>query len=67
MCVVSCSVLSDSLGPHGLGPPGSSIHGISQVRIQGGLPFPPPEDLPGPGLKPHLLQWQAGFLFLFHH
>ena len=27
----SCSVLSDSLGPHGL--PGSSVHGILQARI----------------------------------
>ena len=27
------SVMSDSLGPHGLYPPGSSVHGILQARI----------------------------------
>ena len=27
------SVMSDSLIPHGLQPPGSSVHGISQVRV----------------------------------
>ena len=32
--------------------PGSSAHEISQVRILGGLPFPSPEDLPDPGIKP---------------
>ena len=31
--------------------PGSSIHGISQQEYWGGLPFPPPGDLPDPGIK----------------
>ena len=30
-------------------PPGSSVHGIPQARI---LPFPSPEDLPDPRIKP---------------
>ena len=30
---VSCSVVSDSMHPHGLHPPGSSIYGILQARI----------------------------------
>ena len=30
---VSCSVMYDSLRPHGLSPPDSSVHGISQTRI----------------------------------
>ena len=30
---VSRSVVSDSLRPHGLSPPGSSVHGILQARI----------------------------------
>ena len=30
---VSCSVVSDYLRPHRLGPPGSSVHGILQARI----------------------------------
>ena len=37
------------------GPPGSSVHGTSQVRILewgSGFPCPPPEDLPDPGIKP---------------
>ena len=32
-CVRVCSVMSDSLRPHGLSPPGSSVHGILQARI----------------------------------
>ena len=35
MCVHACSVASDVLRPHGLYPPGSSVHGISQARILG--------------------------------
>ena len=31
---------------------GSSIHGISQVRILEWLPFPSPGDLPDPGIEP---------------
>ena len=30
---VSHSIMSDSLWPHGLSPPGSSVHGILQARI----------------------------------
>ena len=33
-------------------PPNSSVHGILQARILEWLPFPPPEDLPDPGMKP---------------
>ena len=32
--------------------PGSSVHGIFQARIMEGLPFPPPGNLPDPGIKP---------------
>ena len=45
MCV--CSVVSDSLQPHG-----SSVHGIFQARALEWLPFPPPGLLPDPGIKP---------------
>ena len=31
---------------------GSSVRGISQARVWGGLPFPLPGDLPDPGIKP---------------
>ena len=47
----SHSVLSDSLWPHRLWPPGSSVHGISQARILEGLLFPPPGN-PHPGIEP---------------
>ena len=33
-------------------PPGSLVHAILQARILGGLPFPPPGDLPDPGIEP---------------
>ena len=32
-------------------PPGSSVHGIFQARRLEWLPFPPPGDLPDPGIK----------------
>ena len=33
-------------------PPGSSVHGILQVRILEWVTFPPSEDLPDPGMEP---------------
>jgi len=39
----------ESLPPHGLG---SSVHGISQVRIVEWVQFHSPEDLPNPGIEP---------------
>ena len=32
-----------------------SVHGIPQERLLELVPFPTPEDLPDPGLNPHLL------------
>ena len=55
LCPTLCSPMDCS-------PPGSSVHGILQVRT---LPCPPPGDLPNPGIKPespYLLRWQEGFL-----
>ena len=31
--------------------PGSSVHGILQARCWSGLPWPPPGDLPNPGIE----------------
>ena len=50
---VSCSVVSDSLRPHGL----ATLHaplsvGFSTQEYWSGLPFPSPEDLPHPGIEP---------------
>ena len=45
--------------------PGSSIMGFSRQEYWNGLPCPPLEDLPDPGIKPAslcLLHWQAGSL-----
>ena len=33
------------------GPPGFSVHEISQARIREGLPFPSPGDLPGDRIR----------------
>ena len=38
--------------PMDYSPPGSSVHGISQQEHWNQLLFPPPEDLPDPGIKP---------------
>ena len=50
MWLFSLPVVSDSLRPYG--PPSSSAHGILQARYWSGWPFPPPGDLPGPGIEP---------------
>ena len=33
-------------------PPGSSVYGILQARVLEWVAFPPPEDLPDPGIEP---------------
>ena len=60
VCTLSCSVVSDSLCPHGL--PGSFVPGILQARILSGLPFPSPGYLPNPGIEPRSLPLQADSL-----
>ena len=49
-CLVtqSCPTLCD---PMDCSPPGSSVHGFSRQEYWSGLPFPPPEALPDPGIK----------------
>ena len=59
---VSRSVVSDCLRPHGLYPPGSSVHGILQARILDRLPFPSPGDLPNPGMERGSPAFQADSL-----
>ena len=44
LCPTLCNPMDCSL-------PGSSIHGIFQARILGGLPFPSLEDLPDIGIE----------------
>ena len=57
-CLRSCVLSAQSLScvwlfcnPMSYSPPGSFVCGISQARILSGLPFPPPEDLPDPGIE----------------
>ena len=33
-------------------PPGSSVHVFSRQEYWSGFPFPPPGDLPNPGIEP---------------
>ena len=54
----SCLTLCD---PIDCGLPGSSVHGIFQVRILEWLPFPPTGDLPDPGIKPASLKLAGRF------
>ena len=51
---VSCSVVSDSLQPHGLYVARQSpvSMGFSRQEYWSGLSFPSPEDLPDPGVEP---------------
>ena len=45
----SCLILC---GPMGHSPPVSSVQGFSRQAYWSGLPFPPPVDLPNPGIEP---------------
>ena len=53
--MLSRSVVSDSLRPHGGSPPGSSVHGILQARIQEWVAIHSPGDLPNPEIEPSSL------------
>ena len=58
----SCSVVSDSLQPHGLQSPASLSMEFSNKNNWSGLPFPSPRDLPNSGTKarsPALQAWEA--------
>ena len=52
----SCLTLCD---PMDYSPPGSSVHGILQQEYWSRLPFPPPVDLPDPGMEPESLPLHA--------
>ena len=51
----SCPTLCD---PRDCSPLGSSVLGIFQARVV--EPFPPPGDLPNPGIEPGSPAWQVG-------
>ena len=54
VCAKSLQLCPTLCDPTDCSPPGSSVHGILQARILEwtGLPYPLPEDLPDPGIKP---------------
>ena len=62
-CVVlslqSCPTLCH---PVDLSPPDSSVHRILQAKYWSGSPYPPPGDLPNPGIKPRSPSLQADSL-----
>ena len=60
--VLSRSVVSDSLGPHGL----LCTWESSRQEYWSGLPCPPPVDLPNPGMEPGLLHYRQILHSLSH-
>ena len=58
--------MADSLQTLDCRMPGSSVHEILQARTLEGLPFPPPGDLPDPGIKPESLALLGNSLLLSH-
>ena len=59
LCAKLFQLCPNLFDPMNCNPPGSSVHGILQARILSGLPCPPPEDLPHPGIKPASLMSPA--------
>ena len=52
-CLRACSVVSDSLRPHGLIAYQAPLsREFSRQEYWSGLPFPSPRDLPNPGIEP---------------
>ena len=70
VCVLGLSVMSDPLGtPMDCRPLGSSVHGISQIRILEPVAISHSKDLRNPGIEPslrHPLPWQVDSLPLSH-
>ena len=58
-----CSVISDSLRPHGLyvAHQAPLSMGFSRQKYWSGLPFPSPGDLPDPGIEPKSPALVGGF------
>ena len=52
VCVCTCSVMSDSLQPWTVAHQGLLSMEFSRQEYWSGLPFPPPGELPNPGIEP---------------
>ena len=59
MCVLVCSVVSDSATPWTVAHQASPSVEFSRQEFWSRLPFPPPGDLPDPGIKPVTLSSPA--------
>ena len=57
--MASCSVMSDSANPWTSALQAPLSTGFSRQESWGGLPRPPPRDLPNPGIKPASLMSPA--------
>ena len=65
MCcaILSCSIMSNSVRPHGLQPARLLCpRGFSRQEYWSGLPCPPPGDLPNPGIEPRSTSLQGDSL-----
>ena len=51
-CIHACSVVSDSGTPETATPQAPLSMGFSRQEYWSRLPFPPPGDLPSPGMEP---------------
>ena len=60
--VLSHSVVSDSVTLWTVAPRLLCPWGFSRQEYWSGLPSPPPEDLPNPGIEPRSPTWQADSL-----
>ena len=67
LLLFSCSVVSDSFAtPQTVACQASLSMGLSRQEYWRGLPFPPPGDLPDPGIEPGSPTFQAESLPLSH-
>ena len=56
----ACSLVSESFAtPWTVTRQAPLSMGLSRQEYWGGLPFPPPEDLPDSGIEPQAPAWQA--------
>ena len=58
--MLSSSVVSNSVNPWTIAHQSLLSVGFSRQEYWNGLPFPPPGDLPNPGIKPAFLAFAGG-------
>ena len=62
ICVLSCSVVSNSETPWTVAARLLCLWGFSRQEYWSGLPGPPPQDCPNPGIEPRCPTLQADSL-----